>query len=203
MTHPDENPIGRRVAPFARFLVLAGGWWLLALSFATCAEILARKFLGRSFQGIDEVGAYTLAVFSSLAFAWALVTKAHTRVDFLLAHLPAPVRAVLNALAYALLAGLAVFAAWRGLDVVSESIEFQSHANSPLGTPLWIPQSLWLLGLVTFAACAVLFALHALFLLVVDRARLNRLYGPMTLDEEVEAEASALLSRTQGKELAP
>lgn len=30
-------------------------WWLLLLSFAAVGEILARKFLGHSFQDIDEV----------------------------------------------------------------------------------------------------------------------------------------------------
>ena len=166
----------------ARALALIGGWWLLALSFATVGEILARKFLGRSFQGIDEVGSYTTAVFSALAFSWALITKSHTRVDFLLGRMPALLRAMLNALAYATLAALAVFGAWRGWHVLAESLEFQATANSPLGTPLWMPQGLWLAGMVAFAAAATVLACHALLLLVTNRARLNRLYGPMTLD---------------------
>jgi uncharacterized membrane protein YfcA len=41
--------------------------------------------------------------------------------------------------------------------------------------------------------------LGAVLLLVTDRARLNRLYGPMTLDEEIEVEAGAVLARTEGK----
>ncbi len=117
-------------------LAVAGGWWLLVLSFATVGEILARKFFGGSFRGIDEIGGYTTAVFSALAFSWALVTKSHTRVDFLLGHMPALLRAVLNATAYATLAALAVFAAWRGCHVLDESLEFQSRANPQLGTPL-------------------------------------------------------------------
>lgn len=190
-----ENPVIRALTAPARALALIGGWWLLALSFATVGEILARKFLGRSFQGIDEVGSYTTAVFSALAFSWALVTKSHTRVDFLLGRMPALLRAMLNALAYATLAALAVFGAWRGWHVLAESLEFQATANSPLGTPLWMPQGLWLAGMVAFAAAATVLACHALLLLVTNRARLNRLYGPMTLDEEIETEAGAILAR--------
>ncbi len=188
----------RFLAGPARALAIIGGWWLLALSFATVGEILARKFFGRSFQGIDEIGGYTTAVFSALAFSWALVSKSHTRVDFLLGHMPAFLRAVLNATAYATLAALAVFATWRGWHVLEESLEFQSRANSPLGTPLWIPQGLWLAGMVAFAAAATVLACHAFFLLLRDRTRLNRLYGPMTLDEEIEVEAGAVLARGVG-----
>ena len=194
----NDNPVNRFLAGPARALAILGGWWLLVLSFATVGEILARKFLGRSFQGIDEIGGYTTAVFSALAFSWALVSKSHTRVDFLLGHMPAFLRAVLNATAYATLAALAVFATWRGWHVLEESLEFQSRANSPLGTPLWIPQGLWLAGMVAFAASATVLACHALFLLLRDRGRLNRLYGPMSLDEEIEVEAGAVLARTQG-----
>ena len=194
----NDNPMIRFLAGPARALALLGGWWLLALSFATVGEILARKLWGRSFQGIDELGGYTTAVFSALAFSWALVSKSHTRVDFLLGHMPAWLRAVLNAFAYATLAALAVFGAWRGWHVLAESIEFQATANSPLGTPLWMPQSLWLTGMAAFAACAVVLAAHAALLLLTDRARLNRLYGPMTLDEEIEVEAGAILARQPG-----
>jgi TRAP-type mannitol/chloroaromatic compound transport system permease small subunit len=196
----DANPLARWLGPPTRVLALLGGWWLLLLCFVTCFEILGRKLFGFSLQGIDEVGAYTTAVFSSFAFGWALVTKSHTRVDFLLARLPAWLRAALNALAFALLAGLAVFASLRGWEVLEETLLFDAHSVTPLGTPLWIPQSLWLAGFVVFAAAAVLVALHAIWLLIADRARLNRLYGPITLDEEVAMEASAVAARTGGRD---
>lgn len=190
-----DNPVARWLEPPARLIAIIGGWWLLGLAFLTCAEILGRKVFRVSMQGVDEIGAYTLAAFATLSFAYALVVKSHTRVDFLLGHLPGPLRAVLNATAYVLLAALAAFAAWRGWAVLAESIEFQSHANSPLGTPMWLPQGAWLFGLVAFAATAGAFAAHAVLLLLTDWRRVNRLYGPMTIDEEVAAEAGAILAR--------
>ncbi|WP_270934287.1 TRAP transporter small permease subunit [Falsiroseomonas oryzae] len=199
----DPNPLARWLGPPAKFLAILGGWWLLLLSFITCFEVLGRKLLGFSLQGVDEVGAYTTAIVSSLAFAWALVGKSHTRVDFLLGKLPAPLRALLNALAYALLAAVAVFATLRGWDVLDESLLFDAHSVTPLQTPLWIPQSLWLAGLAAFALVAVAYALHAAWLLLADRDRLNRLYGPITLDEEVELEAGAVMARTAGKDALP
>ena len=60
-----ENPVARRLEPAVRLVAILGGWWLLGLAFLTCVEILCRKLLGVSLQGIDEIGAYTLAVFST------------------------------------------------------------------------------------------------------------------------------------------
>jgi TRAP-type C4-dicarboxylate transport system permease small subunit len=197
----DDNPLARWLHAPARWIAIIGGWWLLALAFLTVFEIFARKLLAFSLLGVDEIGAYTLAIFSTLSFAYALVARSHTRVDFLLGHLPGPVRAVLNALAFLLLALMASYVAWRGGAVLAETIEFQAHANSPLQTPLWIPQSAWLAGLIAFALVAGLFAGHALLLLFRDWRLVNRWYGPMTLDEEIATEAGAILARGADKEI--
>ena len=74
-----------------------------------------------------------------------------------------------------------------------------SHATSPLQTPLWLPQSLWLAGLVLFAVVALLLALHAGILMLRDRAALKPLYGPPSLDEEIATEVGALLERQGSK----
>ena len=200
MPAAEDNPVARLLGPLARLLAILSGWWLLALSFLTVAEILLRKLLSVSIQGVDEIGGYTLAVVSAFGFANALLVKGHTRVDFLLGRLPGWPRAALNALAYALLAGLAAFAAWRGWAVLSESIEFQSRANSPLQTPLWLPQSAWLAGIAVFAAAAGAMAAHALALLATDWRRVNRLYGPLTVEEEVDIEVGAVLARGAASE---
>lgn len=199
MMTQDPNLVSRFFAPPARFLAILSGWWLIALSFLTVAEILLRKFFSISLQGVDEIGGYTTAIVSAFGFASALMIKAHTRVDFLLGRMPSLLRAVLNALAYCLLAGMAIYGAWRGWSVLEESLEFQAHANSPLQTPLWLPQGAWMIGLLLFALSAGTMAAHAFWLLLSDRARLNLFYGPLTLDEEIEAEIGTILER-EGKQ---
>jgi TRAP-type C4-dicarboxylate transport system permease small subunit len=188
----DDHPAWRGLGAVVRFFTLASGWWLVGLSVATCVEMVCRKFLGFSLQGVDEVGAYTLAVTSALGFSYALLARGHTRVDFLLSKLPAAPRAALNWLAMASLAAVASFAAWRAWTVLAESIEFDSHSTSPLQTPMWLPQSLWFVGWVLFALVALAMAVHAGVLLARDRDRLNRIYGPPTLDEEIEAETGGI-----------
>lgn len=188
-----SNPFTRALQGIVRLLTLACGWWFIGLSVLTCVEMISRKLFNHSLQGIDEVGGYTLAVTSAIGFSYPLLLKAHTRVDFLLSRMPVGVRAVLNLTAMVTLAAMALFAVYRGYVVPAESFEFQSVSTSPLQTPLWIPHSLWFLGWTLFASCALVLAVHAGVLFVRDRRALNKQYGPLTLDEEIEAEAGELL----------
>jgi hypothetical protein len=66
---------------------------------------------------------------------------------------------------------------------------------------MWLPQSAWLAGLIAFAIAAGMFGAHALLLLLTDWRKVNRWYGPMTLEEEVATEASAILARGADKEI--
>ncbi len=175
--------------------VLAIGWWLILLSVLTCIEMVSRKLFAFSLQGVDEVGGYTLAIVGAVGFSYTLVTRGHTRIDFLVSKLPLRGRSVLNTLAMVTLAGMAVFAVLRGWVVLSESIEFQSHSTTPLQTPMWIPQSLWLAGWALFTVVAVYMAVHCLGLLLRgSHAEVNKAYGPQTLEEEIESEAGDVLA---------
>lgn len=179
---------------------LACGWWLIALSIATCVEMLGRKLLGFSLQGIDEIGAYTYAIVGSIGFAHALISRSHTRVDFLLSRFPVKTRALLNLLAMLSLAALSFLCLWRGYHVLAESIELGSTAATPLATPMWIPQSIWLLGYVMFALVAIWAAVDALSLFLRGQIQeLNARFGPQTLEEEIEAEADIQLKKTTGE----
>lgn len=188
------NLFSRSLTRLVDTLVLIVGWWLVILSILTCIEMVTRKLFNFSLQGVDEVGGYTLAVCAAIGYSYTLITRGHTRIDFLVGKLPAKARAALNALAMLTLAAMAVFCILRGWVVLSESIEFQSHSTTPLQTPMWIPQSIWFVGWVIFAMICVYLALHALLLLVRgETTALNKTYGPQTLEEEIESEAGEVL----------
>ncbi|MEZ0213289.1 MAG: TRAP transporter small permease subunit, partial [Xanthobacteraceae bacterium] len=141
---PNDNPVVRVLERPVRVLQIVMGWALLALCFATAYEILGRRLFGVSLQGVNEIGAYMLAIGSTWGFSMALLQRAHSRVDFLFPRFPRPMRNVLNLLAALTLAGLAVFSAWEGWSVLKDTLRWQARASTPLETPLWIPQSLWL-----------------------------------------------------------
>lgn len=187
------NPFTRALQSAIEFFVLACGWWLIALTLLTCVELVGRKLFRFSLQGVDEIGGYTLAFVSALGFSYTLITRGHTRIDFLLSRFSVTTRAILNCTAMVTLAAMAVFAAYRGYFVIAESLEFQSRSTSPLQTPLWIPQSLWYLGFLLFAIAACVLAGHAVALFAKHKKELNKRYGPQTLDEEIESETAGTI----------
>ena len=186
-----DNPVGKVALPVARFAAILCGYGILLLSFAIVVEILGRKFFAFSLQGIDDIGGYALAIASAIGASYTMAMRGHTRIDVFLIRFPRAGQAWLNAAAMVTLAVFAAFAFWRGADVLSESIEFRSVATNPLQTPLWIPQGAWLVGVGLFALFAAAYAAHALWLLATDRRRLNKLYGPTTAQDEVDAELEA------------
>lgn len=166
---------------------LVAGYLLVLQAFLTAAEIVARKLFNHSFQGVDELGGYMLALTASVGFGYAALHRAHTRVDFALAKLPLRARCVLHLAAAAVLFALALFMLWNAWRALGETLTYGSIANSPLQTPLWIPQSLWLAGFGVFALCAGLVLARAARLwLRGDLAGLEAALRPPSLDEEID-----------------
>jgi TRAP-type C4-dicarboxylate transport system permease small subunit len=198
----EEDPISRVVEPMARIAAVICGYAVLLLSLAVSVEIVGRKVFSHSFPGTDDMGGYVLAIISVVGASYTMAKRGHTRVDIFLVKLPTGWQRVLNLLAMVSMAAFATFAAWRGSSVLLESIEFQSVASNPLQTPLWQPQSLWLIGLVLFALISLAYALHALLLFVRGDSGLNRYYGPASVQDELEAELTAQAERAAQAEQA-
>ena len=190
-----DNPISRIGQPIARWTAIVCGWAVLIYSFAVAYEILGRKLFGFSFQGIDDIGGYVLAVTAAAGASFTMAMRGHTRVDVFLVRMSATWQRVLNTVAMVTMALFACYATWRGSSVLGESIEFQSVATNPLQTPLWQPQVLWLAGLALFASISLGYALHALVLLFRGSPELNRQYGPASAQDELEAELTARAER--------
>ncbi len=194
--YDERNPIARWAGPPVRWMQIAWGWALLAICFATLYDIVARRLFAHSVQGVTEVGAYLLAIVSAFGFSSALLQRAHSRVDFLFPSMPPFMVAVLNLAAAVLLFGLATLSVWQGWHVLEETLLFDSRASTPLQTPMWIPQGLWLAGLAVFAGVTFACAVHAVILFVKDRNRLNELYGPLSLEGQIAVETQGTLPGT-------
>ena len=165
---------------------LVAGYALLLQAVITAFEIISRKLFNFSIQGVDEYGGYVLAITASLGFGYAAMTRAHTRVDVVLRLLSPHTRGVLHVAAQLILMAVAIAMLWYAYSALSETRLYGSVANSPLETPLWIPQTLWLAGFALFALVATLLAWRAAMLLWRrDVALLDAEYGPPTLEEEL------------------
>lgn len=186
----SENPLTRAVNPLARFLALIAGYMLLGVALFVTVEILARRFLHISLQGGDELGGYMLAILAAFGFSYALIERAHTRVEILIERVGPRMQAMLNVFSAWCIALMAAFMAWRAWTTLMESVEYRSLSGTPLMTPLWQPQSLWFAGLLLFAGISLAVAVHATLLMLRDRRRLNRFYGIKTLEEVIEEETA-------------
>ncbi|CAH1649083.1 MULTISPECIES: TRAP transporter small permease [unclassified Chelatococcus] len=195
----EHNPLALYCERPVRWMQIAMGWCLVGLCLATTYEIIGRRLFGASLQGVNEIGAYLLAIASTWGFSAALLQRAHARVDFLFQYFPRPVQTLLNLIAAISLSALAIFSAWQGWGVLSDTLRWQAHAATPLQTPLWIPQSLWLAGLVVFAGLATACAAHAAILIVKDPARLDLYYGPPSLKEQIEIETQGTLPAEEAR----
>lgn len=170
----------------AVFLGRAAGLLLAATVLLILAEILLRGVAGRSLGAAHELSGYALALIAAWGFAPALLTGRrsppaadpaaeadperggadpmsgeHVRITVAVDRLPVRLRAaadLLGALAMALVAALM---ARRGVELAVDSLSRGATANTPLGTPLWLPQALWAAGLAWFAATAAVLALRA------------------------------------------
>lgn len=182
-----------------RFESIAAGLFgvlFLIQALAVAVETLSRKLFNYSLQGVDELGGYFLACGAALACAVALIGRAHIRIDLLHDRFPRWLQTGMNGLSLlgiALCAGALLRMAWIALD---ESMLFNATAQTPWATPLWLPQTAWLIAIGIFTVVAVLELLRFLRLLVLRRINdINRVYGPRGSKEELQEELDDLQAR--------
>ncbi|MGR3479333.1 TRAP transporter small permease subunit [Salipiger marinus] len=192
---PQENRVAQALTPAARALALLAGYALLLLTLVITVEVLLRRFANISLQGSDELGGYTLAMIGAFGFSLAALERAHTRVEILTEHAGPGTGSVLNLLATLGTMLMALFMAWQGWVALMESVEFRSLSGTPLMTPLWMPQGVWVFGLAVFALVSTALFLHAALLFARDRDRLNRFYGPKALKEVIDEEQAGMTAR--------
>jgi len=170
----------------------------LILSLVVTVETLARKLFSFSIQGADELGGYSLAIGSTMAFCLALGGRNHIRVDVFHDLFSARLKAWLNWLSIVGLASAGILFVAVSLRVLRESLEYGSTAQTPWSTPLIYPQTLWYAGLVMFMLLAVGFAARATYLLFKGRVdELNEEFHPKSAKEELKEELEDFAQRSQ------
>jgi TRAP-type mannitol/chloroaromatic compound transport system permease small subunit len=182
--------LARRIARLGAWF---GGLLIIASALLVGIEVVIRKAFNLTIGGADELSGYALAISTSWALAFALLERAHIRIDSLYAHLPVRLAAVLDLLGLALFSAFIGLVAWYGFGVFQTSFGLSAHSLSPLGTPLVVPQLLWVAGFVMFLAIAALMLLRSLAAFVAgDLQTVRRLIGSRSVSEELEAELAEL-----------
>lgn len=179
------DAVFRLIEHIAAALALVAGAAIAILAVLITIDIVGRDAFGASIQGTDEIGGYVLAFVGSLGMALTLLRRGHPRIEIFFPFFPRLLRDCLHVLAQVTMAGFAVFLAWRAWGELQTTLRFGAITNTPLQTPLWVPQGVWLIGVVFFAVTACLTMTHAIVLLFTDRSLIERRYGAPTIEEEV------------------
>lgn len=187
----------RRALMFAQNLSLWSaricGFLLLACTAAICMEVLVRGALGRSVFTTDELSGYTLAITTSWGMSLALVRLAHIRIDLLRVALPPSLAAVMDVMAIIVVTAFGAFLAWYATGMALTALERSVVSNTPLKTPMVLPQGLWAAGLWCFVLCGVIISLAALRRLVCrDWSGVAEIAGVQRPDDEARAQVREL-----------
>lgn len=167
----------------------AGGVLILLTVALVTIEVVTRQTMGRSPVHATELTGYIMAISASWSFAYTLMCKAHIRIDALYLNFPMKVRGLLDLVALLAMAMFAILVVDAVFEVVNASYTGGSTANTPLGTPLWMPQALWMVGLVWFSFAVSMVSLRALTgLLGGDVEGVQQLAGSPTLDDQIKEE---------------
>lgn len=180
----------------SRLMARLAGALLLLSAIVITADVLLRKLFDFSLGGSDELAGYALAISTSWGLPYALLRRANIRIDFIYLRLPPRLTAWLDLAGLVAMAGFMVFVTWFAGALWLDSIEMGATANTPLETPLMIPQGIWVMGLVLFLlALAVLMARVLALLVRGDAEGVSRDAGIRTVEEEVRDEVGDALVR--------
>ncbi|WP_188745464.1 TRAP transporter small permease subunit [Marinobacterium zhoushanense] len=175
-----------RANQVTRWIARLGGIILLASVFMIVAEILFRKVASLSIIPATEISGYFMAIIASWSFAYAMLEKAHIRIDIFYLKSCNKVRNFLDILAIFSLVFISIFATDAVFSVTLDTYESDAHSNSPLMAPLWIPQFLWMFGFMWFSFSVSLLLLRALVaLLQQDQKKFSHMLSSPSVEDHV------------------
>lgn len=118
---------------------------LIAILSLIVLQMLAR-WTGEVFPGAPNYAGYAMAAASFFAFANALGRGAHIRVSILLNAVPPRVKLALDIWCFALGAAIAAYFTYYACTFVYWSWKFNDVSQGQDAAPLWIPQSVMVIG---------------------------------------------------------
>ncbi|MHB0777619.1 TRAP transporter small permease [Halomonas sp. WWR20] len=103
--------------------------------------------LGIEIPGVAELAAYLLVGATFLSLAYTFTHHAHIRVTLLISRLPAVMRVWVEAACLLIALALSVLLAWELVGLIRESLDYGDVSSGLLAIPLWIPQTVLVVGI--------------------------------------------------------
>jgi len=177
------------VRTISRYGAWFGGVLILLAAVVVSLDVVIRELFTLPVGGTDELSGFALAISSAFAFSYALLERAHVRIDSLYTTLPTWIRAFLDIIGLAVFTLFMSLLSWQALGVFTESARNSTVTLSAFAWPLRFPQFVWVLGLFWFVLVAVLLLLRSLITLFKgDWVMVQRQIGSKTVQEELKEE---------------
>lgn len=145
---------------------VAGCALLLLSAGVVSFEVVARRLFGFSLVGADELAGYSFAIALAWGYGHALFERSHIRVDVVYLRLPLRVQRWLDVVAAWAFTAVVALVVYHAVGTLAESWRLQAVSSTPLAVPLWIPQTIWVVGLWFFLLCLCAQAVTATLALV-------------------------------------
>ena len=178
-------------ARVSRWLAWIGGAMLLLCAVLVSLDVVFRAAFKVTYFESFELSTYAFAIATAMGMSYALVSRAHIRIEVLYMMLRSSRRGWFDVVAYAALALCALALLYWCGQLVLSNYESGARSNSSLAVRLAIPQAIWLVGLAWFALLAVLYTVYGLVLCLRGRPdEAHRRMGVASLEEEILASGS-------------
>ena len=145
---------------------------------SSLADLKGKKV--RASGGTDEISGYILGICSSWSLAYVLFQKMHIRIDILYVRVSKKFQHIFDIVAMIFTLMFISLLVYSTFSVFYTSLIKKSTANTPLGTALWIPQSIWFFGFVFFMIVVLVLLYHAISSLITGK---NNQFSNIEKDE--------------------
>ena len=139
-----EPPIGE--GPVERLCKWASEAALITMLVVIGVDIATRYLLNFSFEIADELGGYMLVVMTFVSLSVCQVNDSFHHVELVQARLSPRWRAISRVIFDLLSLAFCVLLLWQLIKFEMSSWRFDDHAPTYLATPLWIPETVMIVG---------------------------------------------------------
>lgn len=150
-------------------VALVLGAALLIMAGYVLADVVTRKLGLGIVQGSEEMSGYLMAALASWGLAYTMVERAHVRIDLIRQRLVSDHQALMDLFVMVVTNAVVLLIAFECWPVLATTLKRGSEANTPLSTPLWIPQGIWFAGWLWFALTATALSVIGIAHLAANR----------------------------------
>lgn len=190
-----EPPTEQLLHILAAWAARIGGGMIFLIAVLVCGDVFTRNVLNRIVFHSFELGNYLFAIAAAFGMAYALLARAHIRIDVAYNKFPAPMRRMVDLLALLTTTAVACLFAYKAWVLALGALARGVKTNSTLGIEIGYPQAAWALGLSFFALVGLVLTLRHIRLLIAGQTvRADALAGigseiPGNSGQEAPAEA--------------